>query len=470
MRLPSRKIHASIPLLAIVAVAVIALLVSYQYSAFTTERIELNAVQNIETTAQVQAHDTSGVLVNELQSIADSLKILEGSPQVLAQNTVAAAPLFNSAQAASSKLTVEYFWDAGNGSLILLSNGTSLSVAQYSGQNYTQRPYFAEAETAGGAFYTSATPSLINSSLSHVFVSEPVYQNQTTGGEVTREFEGVIGASIDLQTLGVFIKGEISPVTTSSIGLVDPKGVILYGGNLSSIGLNIFGPAIQSELPPSLKVPLDTILNESLLGGSGVSEISYQGLNTTIAYQAVFISGSDPTSTQQFGVVYIVAPDVLAGSDALLVSQQRELGLFLIVGIAGLSAAAVVLFLGWNRRLDETVKLRTADLLAANERLAAYARAQTDFVNIAAHELRTPTQSIVGYAEILDGAHIPVRIIPHESRERQEGRERGQDGSRIHPQERQQAEEAHRRHPECLQDRDQHPKPLEGEVQPERAR
>jgi two-component system sensor histidine kinase VicK len=38
----------------------------------------------------------------------------------------------------------------------------------------------------------------------------------------------------------------------------------------------------------------------------------------------------------------------------------------------------------------------------ANERLEKNNKAQTEFINIAAHELRTPTQSIIGYCEMLD--------------------------------------------------------------------
>ncbi|HEX7178214.1 MAG TPA: HAMP domain-containing sensor histidine kinase [Nitrososphaeraceae archaeon] len=41
-------------------------------------------------------------------------------------------------------------------------------------------------------------------------------------------------------------------------------------------------------------------------------------------------------------------------------------------------------------------------LREANERLQKNNKAQTEFINIAAHELRTPTQSIIGYCEMLD--------------------------------------------------------------------
>lgn len=41
-------------------------------------------------------------------------------------------------------------------------------------------------------------------------------------------------------------------------------------------------------------------------------------------------------------------------------------------------------------------------LRAANEKLEKQNKAQREFINVAAHELRTPTQSVVGYCEMLE--------------------------------------------------------------------
>ena len=49
-------------------------------------------------------------------------------------------------------------------------------------------------------------------------------------------------------------------------------------------------------------------------------------------------------------------------------------------------------------------------LRAVNEELRIRSRAQIEFINIAAHELRTPTQSIIGYCEMLE-------MFPDDSKE-----------------------------------------------------
>jgi signal transduction histidine kinase len=50
-----------------------------------------------------------------------------------------------------------------------------------------------------------------------------------------------------------------------------------------------------------------------------------------------------------------------------------------------------------NKELADVIN----KLALANEQISERERVQKDFVNVAAHELRTPTQSILGYAELL---------------------------------------------------------------------
>lgn len=47
------------------------------------------------------------------------------------------------------------------------------------------------------------------------------------------------------------------------------------------------------------------------------------------------------------------------------------------------------------------MKRRTRELESANEQLEVHDKMQKEFINIADHELRTPTQAITGYSELL---------------------------------------------------------------------
>ncbi len=74
--------------------------------------------------------------------------------------------------------------------------------------------------------------------------------------------------------------------------------------------------------------------------------------------------------------------------------------------IAGITTTIVILVLflvKLNSILNEQIKRRTKDLEVsnkrlkiANEKLNIHDKMQKDFINIAAHELKTPTQAISG--------------------------------------------------------------------------
>ena len=57
----------------------------------------------------------------------------------------------------------------------------------------------------------------------------------------------------------------------------------------------------------------------------------------------------------------------------------------------------------WNQiELYEELKKSKEELETTNEQLKVHDKMQREFINVAAHELRTPIQAILGYAEILE--------------------------------------------------------------------
>jgi signal transduction histidine kinase len=72
--------------------------------------------------------------------------------------------------------------------------------------------------------------------------------------------------------------------------------------------------------------------------------------------------------------------------------------------VAGFTVAVVTLILfliKWNNILNRRVKRRTKELEKSNEQLKARDKMQKEFINIAAHELRTPIQPIISSSEVL---------------------------------------------------------------------
>ena len=402
----------AVALVALTAVAISAFV--YEYSNTVAGNITGASLQSTEINAQIQASDMDHILLNELGSITSNLQLLAASAPVQAGNASQAIPLFQRAANSTAQLTYDYFWIDQHGDLVLSRNATG-EVAAVAGANLTSRPYFVGAKEAGGIYYGALTQNLLNQSV--VNIALPVYSTSD------RAFEGVVGVSIDLATMGAFVQSQVSPLLRSNMGMLDSQGNILFSGNPQLEGKSIFGAEVQSLLPSSLKGPFDSFINSSLRGVSGVGELSYAGNSSTIAYQPILVAGpQDQGALHEFGVLYVSAPDVLAASQTAQINQFRALTGTLIFGIGVLSVGAGGIILGWNRRLDRAVKEKTSDLVSANEQLrqrteelaranteiSSQADTQRDLFNITAHELRTPTQSILANAELMQEALKPV--------------------------------------------------------------
>jgi signal transduction histidine kinase len=100
--------------------------------------------------------------------------------------------------------------------------------------------------------------------------------------------------------------------------------------------------------------------------------------------------------------VFIITPISTIFSQINEVISIQRIEIFPL--LAGITAAVVVLIiflLKWNTSLNNEVKRRTRDLESANEQLKVHDNMQREFINVAAHELRTYIQPILGLSDIL---------------------------------------------------------------------
>src|SRR4030095_7617072 len=105
--------------------------------------------------------------------------------------------------------------------------------------------------------------------------------------------------------------------------------------------------------------------------------------------------------TNYFMTVFIASPHLLTSNVNSLIDQQKNFSIIMVAVISALSLGIAFLVITWNKRLKNTVNAKTLELKNANEQLKAHGRMQKEFINVAAHELRTPTQAVLGYSEIL---------------------------------------------------------------------
>ena len=88
-------------------------------------------------------------------------------------------------------------------------------------------------------------------------------------------------------------------------------------------------------------------------------------------------------------------------SFVLSLSIYRPFSTIIIIAIGLVAFGGAHLVLNWNKKLEATVNARTEELSRDNEQLKYRDEMQREFINVAAHELRTPIQPILGLADVL---------------------------------------------------------------------
>jgi signal transduction histidine kinase len=107
--------------------------------------------------------------------------------------------------------------------------------------------------------------------------------------------------------------------------------------------------------------------------------------------------------------IFIITPTTLIYSHINdVLDIERLKGFSLIIGTIVAITTLIVLLIKWNVVLNNEVKKRTKELresnqeiALANEELKNHDKMQREFINVAAHELRTPIMPILGLSELL---------------------------------------------------------------------
>jgi signal transduction histidine kinase len=405
----------NIALLFIIAAVGVALsVVSYQYSSFTAGEISKIASQDVTSNAKIQAYDLSRILVHGIDSITTNLRILVNSPTIQDNRTDMSQILLNTAQNSTSGLTNAYYLLDKDGLLLTWSNRNDTKYPMGTKVDLSYTKYFVMPKDKHSAYYSSVVETSNN--IPRLYISFPILDNQKkdinagvkNGG--SRTFKGVVVAVIDIRTLGKFLQNEISPEFASNVGLMDKNGVILYARNQSLIGKDYLGKDFQSVIPPEIKGQYNTILKRSLQNKADAEDVTIDNEMTTISYQPVLIEGKN------LWTLFISSPHKLTSNVGNVIEEQKNFSTLMVIIIGAIAVGIAFLILSWNRRLETAVNGRTAELkkvnnsliesnkllAAANEQLKVHDKMQKEFINIAAHELRTPIMPILGEAEFIE--------------------------------------------------------------------
>jgi signal transduction histidine kinase len=400
-----QRLSKNFSVLVLVAIGLIAIglsIVSYQYSAFTSEEIRKIGAQDVRSNVEIQAYDIANNLNNNIEAVRSNLALLSSIPAIQNQDIESSKALFSDAQETTTNITSSYFWIDKDGKLLWANSFENQTIyEQFAGGDRSFRPYFTEPRDTLRPYFSSLIESV--DAVPRLYIAHPIILDTgQANNNSSSVFNGVVASAIDLDKFGQVLQAQLSTKYGSTLGLIDRNGMILYSStNATYAGKDVFGDEFQSVIPQEIRASFNSFLQKSLQGSAGSGDISLQGNTSTIAYQPVSFSGDN------FAVVYIVAPHNIQGAVGALIDQQRDFNLIVIGSIGAIAVGVAFLILNWNRRLSGIVKSKTAELEKANlslqeavEQLKDHDRMQREFINVAAHELRTPTQAIIGYSDL----------------------------------------------------------------------
>jgi signal transduction histidine kinase len=412
--------RAFVVIILIIAAASFSFILLYQYSNSISGEITNLAIDDIRSNAKIQSHVISSSLVNSVSAIISNIRVLASAPSI--QNgSLGSQTLFDAAQESTKGLTEGYYWIDKEGKVTTYSHVQQFP--DYRGVDLSSRDYFKIPRDKNTPYFSSVLNS--TDKVQRVYISYPIIANSVDGssngdnsGSIIMEsnntaasinnnsnnvFEGVIVAALRATDIGKFLQAELLKEFPNTAGLIDRNGVILYSQNQSYIGKNYFGNEFQSIIPIGIRNDFNAIIEHSLEGNVGLEDIAVeQGNTSTVAYNPIVVDGD------HIWTLFIVSPHQLAENVYGLINKESVLSIIIIGIIIAIAGALFFIIMSWNRTLRRAVNTRTQELKntvnqlsQANEQLKVHDKMQKEFINIASHEMKTPTQAIIGYSDLM---------------------------------------------------------------------
>jgi signal transduction histidine kinase len=223
----------------------------------------------------------------------------------------------------------------------------------------------------------------------------------------TREYMGLVGSSVPATQLFEHY-GNILDIKSQYLAVLDGNSNQLIHPVKSLIGKPFFGSYTQQVT--GYNKALNSLIRTVMDGRPDFAVYPFKNGERLSTGFPIFVEGK-PTY-----FVFVITPTSVIYSQINEVISTERLEMFSL--IAGSTAAIVILvifLIRWSNTLDNEVKKRTRELdkannsltesnkqlALANEQLKIHDTMQRDFINIAAHELRTPVQPILTLTRII---------------------------------------------------------------------
>ncbi len=384
-------------ILAVILIIISSYALFFYFQREIQEQVKLQLFKEQEgrqltSTQQIAAHMGSDltVVLSILDGISNSKYLQEG--QFLGQGI---RQLATEKYAQMSDIPVDRLFILNNEDIVVVEESNS-SVAGGSlapiGNDLSFRPWVREARDTLKPVFSEGFEHLGEY---RVIMTNPVIDRET------KQYLGLVGVSIP--TVPFFDHyGNVHDINSQFLVALDQKNTLLaVGAEENLVGLDFFGDTVQDFI--NHDPTLNKITTELLQGKSGSAVYDYGSGERLTTYQPIYVADR-PT---YFLEVVTPTDTIYSQIDSIISKETERLALFLAAP-SGASAILIIFLLLWSSGLKKEVKKRTRDLQESNkllgitnEQLKERERMENEFINIAAHEMRTPIQPILGLSEVI---------------------------------------------------------------------
>jgi signal transduction histidine kinase len=387
---------------AIVAAAILFSILTYQYYMRNSSDVQHIAVEHIQSTTLVKVSDLTHILKNKLDLVTVNLEMLSSSQEIVDQRVELGKILLNTAQKTTSNIVDFYSWVDRNGTSIWSSPNLNDTVDEkFKVFSTAAQAYFEKIKDTQVPSYSNKIK--LTDGESGILILYPIIdtQNKTITQNKTNEFKGAILAGISSETLDNFLQGQIPPLSSANLSLVDSSGMMILTGIPKLVGANVFDKKFDSSIGRSVndnnrEKNLINVFRSAVLNPRvATTDVISDGKDVTVSYSPVISNGI------HYFTIVLFLPHTLASSLDDLVVQQRNYAIMAMIIIISSAIGIFFVITYWNKGLRKVVYIQTKELQETTKKLTYHDKLQKEFIDIAAHEFRTPIQSVLGYSEMI---------------------------------------------------------------------
>jgi len=277
---------------------------------------------------------------------------------------------------------------------------------QHLGADFSQREWVKEAKRDLKPVFSKGFE---RQDIYTIYIAVPIINQENN------QYMGLIGASIPTEKF--FARyGNVHDINSQFLVIFDRDGTILaVGADRSLVGKNFFGKTVQNFIAHN---EILNNLTRTLLSGNSTYGIYDYGRTERINTAQPILVQNTPT---YFLEVVTPTKEIFSKIGETLFTERLK-GYSLLVAVFASVAALTIFLLKWSNIMEKEVIKRTnalnksnvklgvmsqdlrnsnLSLQKANEQLSQNDKLQKEFINMAAHELRTPIQPILGLTDIL---------------------------------------------------------------------